>query len=86
MSGLGEALNGTNNRLDDQKLIEQMITKSRDSVSSVSMDEEMADLMKYQRSYQANARVVRVIDEMLDGLITSRRTAFKSPKSSRMDG
>ena len=71
VSGLGEALNGTNNKLDDQELIEQMTTKNRDAVSSVSMDEEMADLMKFQRSYQANARVVRVIDEMLDGLINN---------------
>ena len=48
-----------------------MTVKNRDSVSSVSMDEEMGDLMKFQRAYQANARVVRVIDEMLDGLINN---------------
>ena len=71
VSGLGEALNGTNSKLSDQELIEQMTTRNRDSVSAVSMDEEMADLMKFQRSYQANARVVRVIDEMLDGLINN---------------
>lgn len=71
VSGLGEALNGTNSKLDDQELIGEMTTKYRDAVSSVSMDEEMADLMKFQRSYQANARVVRVIDEMLDGLINN---------------
>ena len=71
VSGVGEALNGTNSKLSDQELIEKMTTKNRDAVSSVSMDEEMADLMKFQRSYQANARVVRVIDEMLDGLINN---------------
>ena len=71
VSGLGESLNGMNTKLDDQELIEKMTGKSRDSVSAVSMDEEMADLMKFQRSYQANARVVRVLDEMLDGLINN---------------
>ncbi len=71
VSGLGESLNGTNTQLDDQQLIEEMTTRNRDSVSSVSLDEEMADLMKFQRSYQASARVVRVIDEMLDGLINN---------------
>jgi len=46
-----------------------MLTSQRDSVSGVSMDEEMADLMRFQRSYQASARVVRVMDELLDGLV-----------------
>lgn len=71
VSGLGEALNSTNTKLNDQELISEMTLKNRDSVSGVSMDEEMADLMKYQRSYQANARVVRVLDEMLDGLVNN---------------
>ena len=73
VSGLGESLAGTNDKLGDQELIEQMITKNRDSVSSVSTDEELADLMKYQRSYQASARVVRVLDEMLDVLVNVGR-------------
>ena len=55
----------------NDELIAEMTTKNRDAVSSVSLDEEMADLMRFQRSYQANARVVRVIDEMLDGLINN---------------
>jgi flagellar hook-associated protein 1 len=71
VSGLGESLNGTNTRLEDQMLIEEMTMKNRDSVSAVSMDEEMTDLMKYQRSYEASARVVRAIDEMLNELINN---------------
>ncbi len=71
VSGLGASLNGTNSKLDDQTLIEQMTTKSRDAVSAVSLDEEMGDLMKFQRSYQASAQVVRVIDEMLNDLVNN---------------
>ena len=71
VSGLGEALNGIDTKLGNQELVERMTITNRDSVSAVSMDEEMADLMKFQRSYQASARVVRVIDEMLDGLINN---------------
>lgn len=69
VSGLGESLSGVNARLSDQSMVDTMLTTQRDAVSSVSMDEEMADLMKFQRSYQASARVVRVIDELLDGLV-----------------
>ncbi len=71
VSGLGESLNGVNTKLGDQELVERMTITNRDSVSAVSMDEEMADLMKFQRSYQASARVVRVIDEMLDALVNN---------------
>ena len=71
VSGLGETLNGIEEKLGNQELVEQMTIRNRDSVSAVSMDEEMADLMKFQRSYQASARVVRVIDEMLDGLVNN---------------
>jgi flagellar hook-associated protein 1 FlgK len=35
----------------------------------VSLDEEMADLMRYQRSFQASSRVVAVIDELLETVV-----------------
>ncbi len=38
-------------------------------VSGVSLDEEMADLMQYQYSYQASARLLSTIDEMLQVLL-----------------
>ncbi len=39
------------------------------SVSGVSLDDEMADLMRYQRSYQAAARVLTVLDEVAEDLV-----------------
>lgn len=69
VSGLGATLAGVNARLSDQQTIQQMVTVERDSVSGVAMDEEMADLIKYQRAYEASARVLRTLDEMLDTLV-----------------
>lgn len=69
VSNLGQSLAGVTTKLGDQELVESMLTQQRDSVSAVSMDEEMADLMKFQRAYQASARVISVLDEMLDGLV-----------------
>ena len=41
----------------------------RQSASGVSMDEEMTNMVRFQRGYQASARVMSTIDEMLDTLI-----------------
>lgn len=39
------------------------------SVSGVSLDEEMANMIRFQRAYQAAARMMSAMDEMLDVLI-----------------
>lgn len=66
---LGQALAGANARVDDQANIEKLVRSQRDSLSGVSLDEEMADLMKYQRAFQASSRVFQSIDELLDVVV-----------------
>jgi flagellar hook-associated protein 1 FlgK len=44
----------------------------RDSISAVSLDEEMTNLIKYQHAYQAAAKLITISDEMLDTLISVR--------------
>lgn len=56
--------------VNQQVLVEQVDSR-RQSVSGVSLDEEMADLIKYQHSYNAAARVMTTVDEMLDRIINS---------------
>ena len=41
----------------------------RDSISGVNIDEELADIIKFQHGYNAAARFVAVINEMLDTVI-----------------
>ncbi|QTQ16425.1 flagellar hook-associated protein FlgK [Treponema parvum] len=41
----------------------------RDSISGVNIDEELADIMKFQHGYNAAAKYVTVVDEMLDTII-----------------
>ncbi|MBV4424178.1 flagellar hook-associated protein FlgK [Clostridium tyrobutyricum] len=43
--------------------------QSRESVSGVSMDEEMTNLIQFQHCYQANAKMISTVDELLDVVI-----------------
>ncbi len=69
VSGLGRAVAGAAGRLEDQSNIETLVRQQRQSVSGVSMDEEMTDLMKYQRAFQASSRVIAVVDELLETVV-----------------
>lgn len=69
VSNLGQALASANSRVDDQSNIATLIKSQRDSVSGVSLDEEMADLVRFQRAFQASSRVFTVVDELLDTVV-----------------
>jgi flagellar hook-associated protein 1 FlgK len=45
------------------------IKQEQDSVSKVSMDEELANLIRYQTSYGAAAKVITTIDQMMTTLL-----------------
>jgi len=42
----------------------------RDSISAVSLDEEMTNLIKYQHAYAAAAKLISISDEMLNTLLS----------------
>jgi flagellar hook-associated protein 1 FlgK len=69
VSNLGQALAGANARVENQNTIETVVRGQRDGVSGVSLDEELADLLKYQRAFQASSRVFSVVDELLDTVV-----------------
>ena len=45
------------------------LTLKRESVSGVNLDEEAANLILYQRAYEASARYLGVVDQMLNVLV-----------------
>ena len=51
-----------------QKVQDQM-SVTRDNISGVSLDEEMADLIKYQHAYMAAAKLITTAEEMLDTIL-----------------
>jgi flagellar hook-associated protein 1 FlgK len=54
---------------DTAKAVIDTITQRRQSVAGVSMDEEMTNMIKFQRGYQAAARAMTTMDEAIDILI-----------------
>jgi len=65
-NGGAEAQNITENQ---QKLV-QSADSDRLSITGVSMDEEMTNMMKFKYSYDAASRVINAIDTMLDTVIS----------------
>lgn len=47
------------------------LNSQKDSVSGVSIDEEMSNLVKFQQAYNASARVFSVVDEMISLVINN---------------
>ncbi len=68
---LGNTVAQASSNLTDQTNVEKLVRQQRDSVSGVSLDEEMTNLMQYQRAYQASSRVITIIDGLLDNVINS---------------
>jgi len=56
--------------MEGQNVLAVSIDNRRSAVSGVSLDEEMANMIKYQHSYSASARMITAVDQMLEILIT----------------
>lgn len=53
----------------NEELLTMQIDNRRQSVSGVSLDEEMSNMIKYQQAYNAAARMMTTMDEVLDKVI-----------------
>lgn len=55
--------------VENQKNLILQLQIQQQSVSSVSLDEEMIDMLQFQRGYQANSKMISVVDELLNVVI-----------------
>jgi flagellar hook-associated protein 1 FlgK len=69
VGGIAIETNRVNELVTTHDLIFTNLKSLREEASGISTDEEAANLLKYQRSYQASARFVTTIDSLLDTLI-----------------
>jgi flagellar hook-associated protein 1 FlgK len=59
--------------VSDQEAVAAMLTQQRAAVSGVSLDEEMTDLVKFQKAFAASARLINTVDEMLEIVMNLKR-------------
>lgn len=57
------------NTAKNSKSILTTLQTKRESISGVSMDEEISNMLKYQHSYNASAKMINVIDGMIDKIV-----------------
>jgi len=55
--------------MDHQSTVSLQLATYREEVSGVSMDEEMVNMVQFQSAYNAAAKLVSAVDEMLEALI-----------------
>ncbi|MAQ24989.1 MAG: flagellar hook-associated protein FlgK [Pseudomonadales bacterium] len=74
----GQLVSGVGTRTNDaavsQEAAETILNQSQaqwESISGVNLDEEAANLIRFQQSYQASARVIQVSSELFDTIISS---------------
>ncbi len=59
--------------LEGQTAIHDQVTAERESTSGVNLDEEAADMMRFQQAYQAAAQVISTADSMFQTLLAAVR-------------
>lgn len=69
VSALAQDASSATADLEDQLKMTAFVRGQRDSVSGVSLDEEMANLVMFQKAFQASAKLISMTDEMLATII-----------------
>lgn len=66
---LGLGRNEMASNLDTREFLVKQYETHQDSIAGVSLDEEMAELIKYQHTYQASARIITTASQMFETLL-----------------
>ncbi len=68
-AGIATDTNNAGINKDSAELLTKTVTEQMQAVSGVDMDEELMNLMKYQSAYQASAKIITTVDQMLNTLL-----------------
>lgn len=71
VGGIGVATRQAQVNRDAQNVVYEESVAAKEAVSGVNLDEEAANLLKYQQAYQAAAQLIRVADTMFQTLLAA---------------
>jgi flagellar hook-associated protein 1 FlgK len=71
VGGVGTQVQSLNSQSTTQQNLVTALQSQRDSVSGVDLNEEAASMMSLQQGYQASARFITVINQMMQQLVTT---------------
>ncbi|MBF0396195.1 MAG: flagellar hook-associated protein FlgK [Desulfobacterales bacterium] len=72
IGALGVKNSAVTRGLDFNQVMVDRLSEQRDSISGVSLDEEMVNMMKFQHAYSVAAKLLTATDQMLEELIKSK--------------
>ena len=67
---LGSVISQNKESLTAQQAAQDFINNMRESISGVSMEEELTDLIRFQRAFQASSKMVSVASELMQTIIS----------------
>ncbi|MDI3534661.1 MAG: flagellar hook-associated protein 1 [Thermosediminibacterales bacterium] len=71
VAGLGVQTQEAKRNVENQELLVSHLENRREAASGVSLDEEMSNMVRYQHAYNAAARIITAIDEMI-GIVVEK--------------
>jgi flagellar hook-associated protein 1 FlgK len=72
VAALGNSLQTANDQVTNQTAVTNMLSTQRSSVSGVNVDQEMTNLMSFQRAYEASAQLVTTVNTMMGDVLAMK--------------
>jgi flagellar hook-associated protein 1 len=72
-AGVGSDAQQAFQDLDAQQTLQDQLEAHWSEVSGVSLDEELVNMMTYQRAFQASSRVVVMADELMQTILSLKQ-------------
>jgi flagellar hook-associated protein 1 FlgK len=72
-ASIGSQADQANQNLKAQQLLDDQLQAHRAEVSGVSMDQELINMMQYQRAFEAASRIVTTADTLMQTILSLKQ-------------
>jgi flagellar hook-associated protein 1 FlgK len=72
VAALGSSISSATNDLTSTNSVTNMLTQQRNSISGVNTDEELTNIVQFQKAYEASAKLVSTLSAMLETVISMK--------------